>query len=101
MTGLLHDLGKLLILFGAEGQWDVVGDTFGQSHSFSGILTHHLTGSLSVVGCEFSDKCIYPESFANNPDSQNPKYASKYGIYKPNCGLDNVMLSWGHDEVSH
>jgi len=25
VTGLLHDLGKLLLLFGAEGQWDVVG----------------------------------------------------------------------------
>jgi len=25
VTGLLHDLGKLLLLFGSEGQWDVVG----------------------------------------------------------------------------
>lgn len=25
LTGLLHDLGKLLLLFGSEGQWDVVG----------------------------------------------------------------------------
>ena len=23
----------------------------------------------------------------------------EYGIYQPHCGLDNVMLSWGHDEV--
>lgn len=28
LTGLIHDLGKLLYFFGAEGQWDVVGDTF-------------------------------------------------------------------------
>lgn len=28
LTGLIHDLGKLLFFFGAEGQWDVVGDTF-------------------------------------------------------------------------
>lgn len=28
VTGLIHDLGKLLFFFGAEGQWDVVGDTF-------------------------------------------------------------------------
>lgn len=20
------------------------------------------------------------------------------GIYEPGCGLDNVLLSWGHDE---
>ena len=25
VTGLVHDLGKLLFLFGSQGQWDVVG----------------------------------------------------------------------------
>ncbi|KAF9444920.1 myo-inositol oxygenase [Macrolepiota fuliginosa MF-IS2] len=79
VTGLVHDLGKLLLVFGSEGQWDVVGDTF-------------------VVGCQFSDKCIYPETFAKNPDASNPMFNSKYGIYDPHCGLENVMLSWGHDE---
>lgn len=28
VTGLIHDLGKLLFFLNAEGQWDVVGDTF-------------------------------------------------------------------------
>jgi len=79
VTGLVHDLGKLLYFFGSEGQWDVVGDTF-------------------VVGCRFSDKIIYPETFVNNPDYYDELYSSEYGIYKPHCGLDNVMLSWGHDE---
>ncbi|KAJ7445537.1 DUF706-domain-containing protein [Mycena galericulata] len=79
VTGLVHDLGKLLYLFGSEGQWDVVGDTF-------------------VVGCAFSNKIVLPESFASNPDSQDTVYSTEYGIYKPNCGLENVMLSWGHDE---
>lgn len=79
LVGLLHDLGKLLCFFGAEGQWDVVGDTF-------------------VVGCKFSDKIIYPETFAANPDSRNPEIMTEYGIYTPNCGLDNVLLTWGHDE---
>ncbi|KAH9029977.1 hypothetical protein EDB85DRAFT_1964863 [Lactarius pseudohatsudake] len=59
VTGLVHDLGKLLFLFESEGQWDVVGDTF-------------------VVGCQI--------------------YSTENGIYQPHCGLDNVMLSWGHDE---
>jgi len=79
VTGLVHDLGKLLYFFDSQGQWDVVGDTF-------------------VVGCKFSDKIIYPETFANNPDSNHPVYSTKYGVYHPNCGLENVMLSWGHDE---
>lgn len=79
VAGLVHDLGKLLYIFGSEGQWDVVGDTF-------------------VVGCKFSDKIIYPDTFAGNPDSYDPVYSTEYGVYQPNCGLENVMLSWGHDE---
>ncbi|KAH9224116.1 inositol oxygenase [Leptodontidium sp. 2 PMI_412] len=79
VTGLVHDLGKLLFFYGAEGQWDVVGDTF-------------------PVGCAFSDKIVYPETMQGNPDYDNPKYNTKYGIYEPGCGIDNVMISWGHDE---
>lgn len=81
VTGLVHDLGKLLFFFGSQGQWDVVGDTF-------------------VVGCKFSEKNIYPDTFENNPDLKDPVYSTEYGVYKPHCGLANVMLSWGHDEVS-
>jgi inositol oxygenase len=78
MVGLLHDMGKVLCLFG-EPQWAVVGDTF-------------------PVGCAHSDKIVYPEFFVNNPDYHNPEYNSKFGIYEPNCGLRNVHMSWGHDE---
>lgn len=79
LTGLIHDLGKLLFFFGAEGQWDVVGDTF-------------------PVGCAFDEKIIYPDTFEENPDYKHPIYGTKFGIYYPKCGLDKVMLSWGHDE---
>jgi len=82
VTGLIHDLGKLLFFFDSEGQWDVVGDTF-------------------VVGCAFSDKNIYPETFAGNPDTYDAVYSTKYGIYEAHCGLDNVMISWGHDEYMY
>ena len=79
LTGLIHDLGKLLYFFDAEGQWDVVGDTF-------------------PVGCSYSPSIIYPETFSSNPDFNNPKYNSKYGIYSKNCGIDKLIMSWGHDE---
>lgn len=78
LTGLLHDMGKVLCLFG-EPQWAVVGDTF-------------------PVGCAYSGKIVYPEFFVNNPDYSDKRYSSKYGIYSPNCGLKNVTMSWGHDE---
>ena len=82
LTGLIHDLGKLLFFYGAEGQWDVVGDTF-------------------PVGCAFDKSIILPDTFENNPDTHDPVYSTKYGIYSPGCGLDNVMLSWGHDEYMY
>lgn len=82
LVGLIHDLGKLLYFFDASGQWDVVGDTF-------------------PIGCAFSKKIIFHEFFKENPDFNNPIYRTKYGIYSPHCGLENVMLSWGHDEYMY
>ena len=78
LAGLLHDLGKVLCLFG-EPQWAVVGDTF-------------------PVGCRFSDSIVYHEFFGENTDQQDTRYNSKLGIYQENCGLENVRMSWGHDE---
>jgi len=78
LTGLMHDMGKVLCLFD-EPQWAVVGDTF-------------------PVGCAYSDKIVYPEFFKNNPDYNNPAYNSQYGVYEKGSGLRNVDISWGHDE---
>jgi inositol oxygenase len=77
-VGLLHDMGKVLCLFG-EPQWAVVGDTF-------------------PVGCAYSNKIVYPEFFQENPDHTDGRYNSRFGVYAPNCGLRNVHMSWGHDE---
>jgi hypothetical protein len=50
------------------------------------------------VGCKWSDNIVYrDESFEGNPDGDNPKFNTKFGMYKPNIGLENLMLSWGHD----
>ncbi len=78
LTGFIHDLGKVLCRFG-EPQWAVVGDTY-------------------PVGCLFSEKIVLYEFLADNPDFHNPAYETQSGIYEAHCGLDNVHLSWGHDE---
>jgi inositol oxygenase len=78
LAGLLHDMGKVLCLFG-EPQWAVVGDTF-------------------PVGCAYSDKIVYSEFFTLNPDYNDARYNTRFGVYSENCGLDKVHLSWGHDE---
>ena len=41
---------------------------------------------------------MYSEYFAENPDSSDPKLNTKLGIYSEHCGLDNVHMTWGHDE---
>lgn len=77
LVGFIHDLGKCLCLYG-EPQWGVVGDTF-------------------PVGCAWSDQVVFPEYFSANPDANVAAYQSRYGIYEPNCGLENVHMSFGHD----
>ncbi|MCD7449145.1 Inositol oxygenase 1 [Datura stramonium] len=73
LTGLIHDLGKVLLLpsFGGLPQWAVVGDTF-------------------PLGCAFDESIVLHEQLKENPDNNNPAYNTKYGVYSEGCGLDNV-----------
>merc|ERR1712217_665083 len=87
LIGLLHDLGKIMALEPVAGadkleQWAVVGDTH-------------------VVGCKFSDKCVFPHFFEGNPDAGHPVYGSELGMYEQKCGISNLILSWGHDEYMY
>jgi inositol oxygenase len=81
LTGLIHDLGKIMAMAPGmkEPQWCVVGDTF-------------------PVGCQFSDKIVFYDTFKANPDWDHKTYSTKNGIYKEGCGISNVTMSWGHDE---
>ena len=83
LTGFIHDLGKLLLLprF-SEPQWATVGDTF-------------------PVGCRFHESNVFYDTFKDNPDNNDPRYNTENGVYQPGCGLDNVVMSWGHDEYMY
>uniref|UniRef100_A0A452URW1 Inositol oxygenase n=1 Tax=Ursus maritimus TaxID=29073 RepID=A0A452URW1_URSMA len=82
LVGLLHDLGKVLVLAG-EPQWAVVGDTF-------------------PVGCRPQASVVFCDStFQDNPDLQDPRYSTELGMYQPHCGLENVLMCWGHDEYMY
>lgn len=39
--------------------------------------------------------------FKENPDYNNPAYNTKLGAYEKGCGLDNVLMSWGHDDYMY
>ncbi|KAF5190624.1 Inositol oxygenase [Thalictrum thalictroides] len=84
LTGLIHDLGKVLLhpSFGALPQWAVVGDTY-------------------PVGCAFDKSIVHHKYFEGNPDYYNPEFNTKNGIYSEGCGLNNVMMSWGHDDYMY
>jgi inositol oxygenase len=60
-----------------------------------------VVGDTFPVGCAFSDKVVFPEFFAENPDNQMPQYQTPCGIYSEGCGLDDVHMSWGHDEYMY
>jgi len=81
LTGLIHDLGKVMYLWGSDEdgtsqdeQWGMVGDVF-------------------VVGCALPDTCVYPEFNETNPDMQDGRYNTSKGIYQEGCGIDNVDLA--------
>lgn len=78
LTGFLHDIGKILLLpeYGEYPQWSVTGDTF-------------------PVGCKISKACILPSLHRLNKDHQQ---FDKLGIYEENCGFENLIMSFGHDE---
>lgn len=81
VTGLLHDVGKGVLLSLGEPQYAVVGDTF-------------------VVGCQWAPQVVYPELLVDNPDTKVPLYQTLFGRYQHSHerGLDGVLMSWGHDE---
>jgi len=93
LTGLLHDLGKVMFLWGAEedgqqatangSQWALGGDTW-------------------VLGCALpSEGIVFPEFNELNPDMSNPQFNTKFGIYHEGIGLKNCNFAFGHDEYMY
>ena len=89
LTGLIHDLGKMIYLRGSDedgtsvnAQWSIVGDTW-------------------LVGCAMPDALVFPELNAANPDARHPERCTELGIYSEGCGLDNAMCAFGHDEYMY
>src|SRR4051812_13899098 len=60
LTGLIHDLGKILAIACKEPQWCTVGDSF-------------------PVGCAFAKENVFSQFFAENPDTKHPVYSTVNG----------------------
>ena len=79
LTGLVHDLGKVLWLWG-EPQWAVVGDTF-------------------PTGCAYSDKIVFSRVLRGESGFEESGVSDRsWASTKKGGGLDQVDMSWGHDE---
>jgi len=76
ITCLIHDFGKILFKF-KEQQFCIVGDTY-------------------IVGYPFPKSIVFYNLLKNNKNFK--KYTKTKNIYKSKCGLDNVLISFGHDE---
>lgn len=94
LTGLLHDLGKIMYRWGdAEDGQDGKSDDGPQ---------WALGGDTWVVGAPLpSEAMIFPEYNALNPDVNHPEYGKGTGIYSKGCGLANLKFAWGHDEYMY
>lgn len=77
LTCLIHDGGKFLMEWIPEHR--VVGDTFPH---------------LVRPGAEE----IFFSEFKYNSDWKIVNAKGKSGFYKPKCGLDEMLMTWGHDE---
>jgi inositol oxygenase len=81
LVALIHGLGKLLAHpnFGSQPQWCICGESF-------------------PVGCRFSSLISNSNFFQANPDRRKKSFATPLGVYKPNCGLQSVYMSWSGAE---
>jgi len=92
LVGLIHDMGKIMFLWG-DKECGQVGTGDGDQWA--------LGGDTWVVGCKIPDSTVFPQFNALNPDASDPRYNTENGIYEPNCGIDNLKFAYGHDEYMY
>lgn len=91
LVGLLHDMGKIMFLWGN-------GDDGQDGYSPNG-KQWALGGDTFVVGCRIPDDgVVFPQFNQLNPDMHDTRYNTPLGMYEPECGLDQLCFAWGHDE---
>ena len=91
LVGLLHDLGKVLVLFGEpQVRWGVkgrvgglrdplFGDNRGGGGGHTGDVCHPpqwaVVGDTFPVGCKVQKSVVFHDStFHDNPDTRDPRY---------------------------
>lgn len=68
-------------------------------NNFYIILIHFDTCIFS--GCKIPDTVVFPQYNKLNSDYNDIELNTKNGIYKENCGINNLLFSYGHDEYMY
>jgi len=89
LTGLLHDLGKMMFAFGNE--------TEGMSGRAAG-PQWALGGDTWVLGSPIPHSAVFPEFNGLNIDHQ---MLNGVELNKNGTGLRNLRFPWGHDEYAY
>jgi inositol oxygenase len=90
LVGLIHDMGKIMFLWG--------NDNDGQNGTATG-AQWALGGDTWVLGTRIPETVVFPEFNILNPDMMNELYTStELGIYEAGCGLSMLKFAYGHDE---
>ena len=57
-------------------------------------------GDTRPVGCAPQKSVVFNEKyfFEDNPEMEHEVYKTENGMYEEGCGLDKLMMTWGHDE---
>lgn len=92
LTGLLHDMGKIMYLWGTEEDGQIGRADFPQ---------WGLGGDTWVVGVPIPDTAVFSEFNQLNDDRSNPSYQGPLGMYESKCGLENLKFAYGHDEYMY
>ncbi|KAG5537812.1 hypothetical protein RHGRI_025053 [Rhododendron griersonianum] len=86
LTALIHGISGRFFFFLASASF------------LNGLLW---VGDTFPVGCAFDESIVHHKYFAQNEDYNNAAYNTKFGVYSEGCGLNNVMMSWGHDDYMY
>ena len=92
LVGLIHDMGKVMFLWGAAEDGQLGAADFPQ---------WSLGGDTWVVGCALPASAVLPRLNALNPDMQDERYSTEMGMYEARCGLHNLQYAYGHDEYMY
>lgn len=96
LTGLLHDMGKIMYLWGTKEDGQIGRADFPQ---------WALGGDTWVVGVPLPESVVFPQFNALNPDRDINLYQritnDTMGMYTKHCGLKNLKFAYGHDEYMY